>query len=173
MAGHGWGLLGESLGFFYEHGPVFGDGEFAIEEGCAFAGFDADGDAELALGAAAVDAVGGGNVGVVAADGGANVAVAGDEIVGGVEANPAELGQKCLDPGVGCGALGAVFVGVTVVEIAADIAAGDLQLGADERDHDVGEILADAGLGGEGVLDGRVSLGGLRLVVEVFVELGV
>ncbi len=72
-----------------------------------------------------------------------------------------------------CGALGAVLVGVAVVQVAADVAAGNLQLRAHQRDHDVREVLAHAGLGGEGVFDGRVGLGGLRFVVEVFVELGV
>ena len=128
VAGHGWGLLGEGLGFFYENGPVFGDGEFAVEERCAFAGFDADGYGELALGATAVDAVGGGDVRVVATDGGADVAIAGDEVVGGIEADPAEFGEEGLDPGVGCGAFGAILVGVAVIEIAADVAAGNLKL---------------------------------------------
>ena len=128
VARHGWRLLGEGLGFFYEDGPVFGDGHFAIEEGSAFAGFDADGDAELALGAAAVDAVGGRDVGVIAADGGADVAIAGDEVVGGIETDPAEFGEEGLDPGMGGGAFGAILVGVAVIEIAADVAAGNLKL---------------------------------------------
>ena len=51
---------------------------------------------------AAEDAVGGRHVGVVAADGGADVAIARDQPVGGIEANPAQLGQQRLHPGVGC-----------------------------------------------------------------------
>ena len=43
MAGHGWWLFGEGLCLFYEDGPVFGDGELAIEWWGALAGFDADG----------------------------------------------------------------------------------------------------------------------------------
>ncbi len=126
VAGHGRGLLGEGLGFFDEDRPVFGDREFAIEERCAFAGFDADGYGEFALGAAAEDAVGGRDVGVVSTDGGADVAVAGDEVVGWIEADPAEFGEEGLNPGVGGGAFGTVLVGVAVVEVAADVAAGDL-----------------------------------------------
>lgn len=89
LAGHGGWLLGEGLGFFDEDGPVFGDGKFAVEGGGSFAGLDADGYGEFGFSAAAIDAVGGGNVGVVAADGGADMAVSGDEIVGGIEADPA------------------------------------------------------------------------------------
>ena len=166
-------MFGEGLGFFYEDRPVFGDGHFTIEEGSAFAGLDADGDAELALRAAAVDAVRGGDVGVVATDGGADVTIAGDEVVGGIEADPAQFREKRFNPGVGGGALGPILVGVAVVEVAADVAAGNLELRAYERDHDVGEVLADACLGGEGDLDGGVGLGGLRLVVKVLAELGI
>lgn len=43
VAGHGWGLLGECLGFFHQDRPLFGDREFAVEGWGAFAGFDADG----------------------------------------------------------------------------------------------------------------------------------
>ena len=82
-------MVGEGLGLFYEDGPVFGDGHLAVHGGGAFAGFDADRYGELGFGAAAVDAVGGWDVGVVAADGGADVAIAGYQIVGGVEAYPA------------------------------------------------------------------------------------
>ena len=134
-------------------------------------GVDADGDGEFAVGAAAEDAVGGRDVGVVAADGGADVAIAGDEVVGGIEADPAEFGRKASTQAWVAELSERSWCVVAVVEVAADVAAGDAELGADQRDHDVGEILADAGLGGEREVDGRVGLGGLRFVVEVFVEL--
>jgi len=115
--------------------------------------------------------VGGWDVGVVAANGGADVAVAGDEPVGGVEADPAELGEECLDPGVGGRVGGAVVVRLAVVEVAADVAAGDAELRPDQGDHDVGEVLADAHATGERDVDGGVDLGGLWDVVEEVVDL--
>ncbi len=109
------------------------------------------------------------DVGVVAADGGADVTFAGDEPVGGVEADPAELGDEDLDPGVGGGGAGAVGFGVgdAVGEVSGDVAAGDSELGPNEGDHDVGEVLADAFAGFEGVVDGGVDVGGAGDVVEV------
>jgi hypothetical protein len=112
---HGWRLLGEGLGFFYEHRPVFGDREFAVEGWRAFAGFHADGDSELTFCAATVDPMGWRHVGVVAADGGADMPIAGDEIIGRVEADPAKFREEGLDPGVGGGAFGAIRMGVAVV----------------------------------------------------------
>jgi hypothetical protein len=58
-----------------------------------------------------------------------------------------------------------------VEKVTADVAAGDAQLGAHQRDHDVREVLADAGVGGEREVDRRIHLGRLGLVVEVFVDL--
>ena len=50
-----------------------------------------------------------------------------------------------------------------------------MRLGADQGDHDVGEVLADAFVGGEGDVDGGVDLGGegdvVKVAVEAFVEL--
>jgi hypothetical protein len=51
-------------------------------------GADGDGDAEGALGFAFVDAAGGRDVGVVASEGDADVAVGADQVVGGVEGDP-------------------------------------------------------------------------------------
>ena len=89
------------MGALDEDGPVFGDRELAVERGWFQAGFDVDSDVELAFGFAAKDAVGGRDVGVVATNGGTDVAVVGDEVVGGVEADPVEVGQEDFDPGVG------------------------------------------------------------------------
>ena len=97
----GYDALGGLLGALDEDGPVFGDGQLAVEWGWLQAGLDVDGDVEFALGFAAEDAVGRGDVGIVAPDGGADVAVVGDEVVGGVEADPIEVGQEDFDPGVG------------------------------------------------------------------------
>ena len=85
--------------------PVFGDGQLAVQSGRLLAGLHVDGDVEFALGFAAEDAVGGRNIGIVAADGGADVAVMGDEVVGGIKTDPAEMRQQdsthaCVASGV-------------------------------------------------------------------------
>ena len=51
------------------------------------------------------------------------------------------------------------MVAAAVEEVAADVAAGDAQLRSDQRDHDVREVLADASVGQQGEVDGRVHLG--------------
>ena len=174
LAGGGGEGVGEELGFFDEGGPVFGDGEVLVEGGCALGGGDADGDGELGFGTAAEDAVGGGDVGVVASDGGTDVAVSGDEVVGGIEADPAEFGHEDLNPGVGGGGGGAVGLLLAAVgEITGDVAAGEVEPGPDEGGHDVGKVLTDALAVLEGDVDGGVDLGGAGDVVEVFVEAGV
>ena len=80
---------GRLLGALDQYAPVFGDGHLAVEGGGGFAGFNLNGDIEFTLGVAAEDAMRRRDVCVVAADGGADVAVVGDEVVGGVEADPA------------------------------------------------------------------------------------
>ena len=86
--GGAW-LGGRLLGFIDEHGPVLGNGQLAIEGEGLFSAFDVDGNVKLAVRPAAEDAVGGRNVEVVAADGGADVALLCDQIIGGIEADPA------------------------------------------------------------------------------------
>ena len=65
-----------------------GMGILRSRAGGGFAGLNVHGNIEFAVGSAAEDAVSGRNVGVVAANGGADVAVVGDEVVGGIEADP-------------------------------------------------------------------------------------
>ena len=60
-----------------------------------------DGYAEGALGFAFVDAASGRNVGVVASEGDADVAVGADQVVGGVEGDPSQIGDEGFHPGVG------------------------------------------------------------------------
>jgi len=81
-------------------------------------------DFHVAVGGAAVGAADGGDVFVVAADGDFDVAGVGKDVVGGIEADPADDGQEYLGPGVGC--LGSdEVVARTVVEIAGSVAGGD------------------------------------------------
>ena len=119
-------MFGEGGGFFDQDRPVFGDGQFAVERGRAFTGGDADSYCELAFGAAAEHAMGRRHVGIVTTDGGAYMPIAGNEAVGGVEADPAEFGQKAFDPGVGGGVVGTILPLIPVVKVAADVAARNL-----------------------------------------------
>jgi len=117
-----------------------------------FAGLDMDGDIEFAVGLAAEDPVGRGHVGIVAADGGADVAMMGDEVVGGVEAHPAQVGQEHIDPGVSGVRGGAVVILAAAVEVAGDVAGGDADM-AQEGDHGVGKVLANALAADDGLID--------------------
>ena len=126
LAGHRWWLLWNSLRLLDEDRPVFGNGQLTIKGRCSLARLYANGHRKLGLGASTIDAVGRWNVGVVATDCRAVVAVASDEIIGWIKANPAELGQKCFDPCVRCGTLRAVLMRIAVVEIATDISAWNL-----------------------------------------------
>ena len=147
--------FGGLLGLFDEDAPVIGDGQFAIEGGGLFASLHVDSDIELALSVAAEDAVGWRNVSVVATDGGADVAAMGDEVIGGIKADPAEVGQQDIDPGVGGIGGGAVMVFAAAVEIAGDVAGGDADV-AEEGDHGVGKVLTDALVAGDRFVDRRV-----------------
>ncbi len=93
-----------------EDGPVFRHGGFLFESGEAVAGFNSHGNVEVALGFPAKDSMGGWDVGVVAPDGGADVAMVGDEVIGGIEAYPAESREECIYPGVGGVRGGAVVI---------------------------------------------------------------
>lgn len=161
--GGGGVVLGEGGGGVVAF-PVVLEGE---DEGVG--GFDLDLDAEFGFGVAAEGSAGGRDVGVVAADGDADVPVSDDEVVRGVESDPSEAWEEGLDPGVGGVGLGSVVVLAAVVEISADVSAWDFDH-AREGDHDVGEVLADAAALGEGVVDGGIDLGAARDVVEGSVD---
>ena len=119
-------------------------------------------DLEPDLPAAVEDAPGRRDVPVVAARGDSNLpAPAGEALVGGVEADPAEPRQPALDPGVG-GVAGPL-------EVAGDIAGGDAP-GADDGDHEVGVVLADPAPRLQDVLDGGLRRGASRDVLQAAEE---
>ena len=134
-----------------------------------------DADARFALCFPFVDAARGRHIGVVAADRDVNVAFAAEKVVRGIKRNPSGFAEKRFNPSVRRAGRRTVLVFCLAIKIAANGAARDFQL-ADQRDHDVGEILADAATGAERVVDRRVYFGGIRrvikFVVERFVELG-
>ena len=66
------------------------------------------------MGFAFVDAAGGRDVGVVAAEGDADVTVGADQVVGGVEGGPSQVGDEGFDPGVGRAFDGAVFLAISL-----------------------------------------------------------
>ena len=91
--------------------------------------------------------------------------LAGHHVVGGVETDPAEAGQEGFHPGVGGIGPLAHATSRPVIEIAGDVARGDAPP-ARHRDHDVGEVLADAAADFQRVVDGRMDLRDPRLVGE-------
>ena len=91
--------------------------------------------------------------------------VAGQDVVGRIEADPPQPRQIRLNPGmhrVLGRAIGAV---APMIEVAADVPAGDAQL-PDQRDHDVREVLAHPLAHAQRVVGGRVDAGALRDVLE-------
>ncbi len=130
-----------------------------------------DRDRQFAVGTALVGAPRGRHVGIVATDRGADVALAGQNVVGGIQADPAEAGQVGLEPGMG-GVVGrAVQPAAAVIEIARDVARRDAP-GPRDRDHDVGEVLADAAPPLQRHLDRRGGVGDAGLVFEGIVDRG-
>ena len=140
------------LGALDQYAPILGDGHFAVEGWRGFAGFNLHGDVKLAFGFAAEDAMSGRNIGIVAAHGGAQVTMMGDQVVGGVEAHPTQMGHERLNPGVRSVGRGAVVVVAAAVEIAGDIARRDADM-AQQRDHGVGKVLANALAADDGFVD--------------------
>ena len=110
--------VGRLLRALNEHAPIFRDGQLAVEGGRLIAGFNLYSHVKLTGGFAAEDAVGRRNVSIIAPDRGADVAVMRDEVVGGIEADPAEMGQERLNPGVCCVRRGAVVIPGATVKIA-------------------------------------------------------
>src|SRR6202021_4156677 len=77
-----------------QHAPVVGDGQFSVQCRRLLIGLDMNRDVELALRAAAEDAVRGGGIGVVATDGRADGGVGGDRVFGGAKPAPPPRGGK-------------------------------------------------------------------------------
>ena len=96
-------------------------------------GVDADAHLQLGLGPALHRPERRRHVGVVAADGGADVAIAGHEVVGRIEADPAEPRHQRLDPGVRRAVGRTIVVLVAVIQVAADVAARDAAARARSR----------------------------------------
>ena len=115
-------------------------------------GFYVHGDVEFAGRFAPEDAVGGGYVGIVAADGGADMAMVGNEVVGGIKADPAEMGKEDVNPCVSRVWGRAVVVFAAAIEIAGNVACRNPDV-AEQRDHGVGKVLANALSADNGVID--------------------
>ena len=92
-----------------------------------------------------------------------------DEVVGRVEMDPARLlAAPHRDPGMaGIGAAQRdLFLGMDGADVARDIARREA-VGAQRGDHDMREILADAGLALEHLVQGRRDVGGAGMVFEI------
>lgn len=102
---------------------------------------------ELFTGVSAIDAAVGWDFVVVASGGDDDVVFGGEDIASGVVADPSKFVGVELEPGV---AFGGLEVGD--VEIAVDVSGGD-SAQAEDSDHDLGHVLADAGFLFEGFVD--------------------
>ena len=73
------------------------------------------------------------NVGIIAADRDANVAVAAEQIVGGIEFHPAGFAEIGFHPCVRRAGGRAILALALVIEVTADVAARNVQAGAPAR----------------------------------------
>ena len=163
------GDIGRLLSTLDENGPVFRDGHFTIESGSCVFGLNMNCYIEFARGLASEYSMSGGNVGVVASDSGTDMPVVGDEIIRGIEPDPAEVRDQYIKPSVtGIGG-GAVMVFAAAVEVAGDVSCRDPDV-AKQGDHGVSEILTDTAAVGDCFVNGRVHAGGARHVFEVLKE---
>ena len=161
----GAGGSGRALGT-EDHGgtEVFGLG--CVNQG------NGDANAEFTFRFAAVDATRGRNVGVITANGHANVAIAAEQIIRGIEFDPTGFAEKGLDPGVSGTGRRAIVTPVLMVEVTTDLAAGNAKL-PDQHDHDVGKILANALTREKSVVNRGIDAGGVGGVLEGFIDGGV
>jgi len=84
--------VGQLPSALHQRTPILRSGQFAVEGRRALAGFNMHGNIELAVSMATENAVGGwGHICLAASDGGADVAVVSDEVVGGVDAHPSHV----------------------------------------------------------------------------------
>src|SRR5277367_3487600 len=98
------------------------------------------------------------------------MAVSCNQRIRGIESYPSQMRQERFDPGVGRIRNRAVIVFLTMVEISAHVATRDSEL-PNKRDHDVGEILANALPRTERFIDRRINAGGTRRIAETLVQL--
>ena len=105
------------------------------------------------------------NVRVIPAGSDPDMTFAGDDVVGGIETDPAEARKIRLGPGMGRVIAGTIFVWAAMLEVAGDIAGRDAPAPRD-RDHDVGEILAHTAAGLKRMLDRRMHLRYADLIIE-------
>ena len=126
-------------------------------------------DLEAGFPASVDDAAGRRHVPIVPARRETQMSGAGQTAVGGVESDPAELRQTALDPGVGRVVRHVVAGSSGYVQITGDVARRDPP-GACNRDHRVGEVLADASIRAEDLVHGGLRRRRSRDVVQTAVE---
>ncbi len=109
------------MGTFHQNAPIVGDGKLSVQCWRKLAGFDMDGNIKFAVGLASEDAVSWRDVGIIAPDRCADVAMMRDEVVGRVQAYPAKVRQQDVDPRVGCIRRRTVVVFAAAVKIAGNV----------------------------------------------------
>ena len=77
--------------------------------------------------------MGWGDVGVVATNGGADMSLVRNEVIGRIKANPAEVRHQDVDPGMAGVRSGAVVVFAAAIEVAGDVSRRDADEAQAER----------------------------------------
>src|SRR5271169_20903 len=98
------------------------------------------------------DSARGWHIRVVASDGGTDMTPGGEQVVGRVEADPAQAGKPGLHPGMRRPVTGTVPILASVVQVSAHVASRDPHA-AEKADEDVGEVLTDTLTAGEGLFN--------------------
>jgi hypothetical protein len=126
-------------------------------------------DGQLTLGSSLEDSFGGRHIGVIAADRSANVTVAGDHVISGIEPHPAVARHQRFHPGMSCTFRRTVLLVGARVHITANVAAGNFHM-ADQRGHDMSKVLADAFARFDSMVDGRIHAGGFGRIFEPLIN---
>src|SRR5579859_6313385 len=97
------------------------------------------------------------------------MAFVGGGVIGGIKADPAEMGQVCLNPGMGGFAGSSLMAAARLVEIATDVAAWYFEQ-ARQGYHDMRIILADTFAHAQRFINGRVNARGVGRVFKSAVD---
>src|SRR5579864_8759256 len=110
-----------------------------------------------------------GDVGIIAADCGANVLLTCKSIDSGIETYPANPRKQSFHPGMGCAVRRGMRSFTAVVKVAADIATGNSGV-SHEGNHDVSKILTYALPRAKRILDRRIDCSAFLYVAETSIH---
>jgi len=130
------------LGSVKELGPFLVCGKFLVGRKHRFRRRHPNSDLELRVSFSLHHAHRRWNIGVIAANGGANMFVICEPVYRRIKAEPADSRKKRFHPGMGGAIGGRMRILAAMIEVSADVATGNSGI-PDEGNHNVSKILAD------------------------------